>query len=135
MQNYPIFVDLKDQPSLIIGGGDIALRKIRLMMSAGANITVISPKLSPDLESEFGNQIKHIKRDFQDSDIGNYRLITAATDNPIVNAKVSKLAQEANIPVNVVDKPELCSFITPSIIDRSPVLIAISTGGGAPVLA
>ena len=135
MQNYPIFIDLKDQPSLIIGGGDVALRKIRLMISAGANITVVSPELSPDLINEFGDQINHIKREFKDSDIGDYRLITAATDDPTVNIRVSELAQKVNIPVNVVDEPELCSFITPSIIDRSPVLIAISTGGGAPVLA
>ena len=120
---------------MVVGGGDIALRKIRLMRLAGAKITVVAPQLSADLESEFGSQITHIAREFEDSDIGDYRLITAATDNVKVNARVSELAQTKNIPVNVVDQPELCSFITPSIIDRSPVLIAISTGGGAPVLA
>lgn len=135
MQNYPIFVDLKEQDCLVVGGGDIALRKIRLMRSAGANITVIAPQLSDDLRSEFEGQITHIARKFEDSDITNYRLITAATNNTNVNAHVSELAQARNIPVNVVDQPDLCSFITPSIIDRSPVLIAISTGGGAPVLA
>lgn len=135
MQNYPIFIDLKQQDCLVVGGGDVALRKIRLMRLAGASITVIAPHLSPDLVTEFGQQITHIARDFNDSDIQNYRLITAATNDAIVNARVSELAQAANIPVNVVDQPELCSFITPSIIDRSPVLIAISTGGGAPVLA
>ncbi|MBX2847469.1 MAG: siroheme synthase CysG [Acidiferrobacterales bacterium] len=135
MQNYPIFVDLNGQNCLVVGGGDIALRKIRLMHSAGAKITVVAPALSPDLRSEFGQQIEHIAREFENTDIANYRLITAATDDRQVNARVSELAQAANIPVNVVDQPELCSFITPSIIDRSPVLIAISTGGGAPVLA
>ena len=135
MQNYPIFVDLHNQACLIVGGGPVALRKIRLMRSAGAKITVIAPEICNDLAQEFGDQITHIQRPFEDSDIHGYRLITAATNYPSVNAHVSKLAQASNIPVNVVDEPELCSFITPSIIDRSPVLIAISTGGGAPVLA
>jgi uroporphyrin-III C-methyltransferase/precorrin-2 dehydrogenase/sirohydrochlorin ferrochelatase len=135
MQNYPIFVDLKDQPCLVVGGGPVALRKIRLMLSAGANITVVAPEICVDLESEFGQRITHYARPFEDRDISGYRLITAATSEPEVNRHVSALAQAANIPVNVVDQPELCSFITPSIVDRSPVLIAISTGGDAPVLA
>ncbi len=135
MQNYPIFVDLKEQACLMVGGGPVALRKIRLMVSAGAKITVIAPELCSDLEDEFGKQIVHHARKFEDGDIAGYRLITAATSDPVVNQQVSNLAQAANIPVNVVDQPELCSFITPSIVDRSPVLIAISTGGDAPVLA
>lgn len=135
MQNYPIFIDLKQQSCLVVGGGDVALRKIRLLRTAGAKITVIAPELSSDLVNEFTDQITHIARPFEEQDIGDYRLITAATNDSTVNAQISRLAQEANIPVNVVDQPELCSFITPSIIDRSPVLIAISTGGGAPVLA
>jgi len=135
MQNYPIFVDLKEQNCLMVGGGPVALRKIRLMISAGAKITVIAPELCSDLQSEFGSQIKHHARKFSDADINGYRLVTAATSEPQVNQRVSELCQAENIPVNVVDQPELCSFITPSIVDRSPVLIAISTGGDAPVLA
>lgn len=135
MQNYPIFVDLNNQACLMVGGGPVALRKIRLMMSAGAKITVVAPEICDDLVSEFGDSIEHQARQFKDSDIIGYRLITAATNDPMVNRRVSELAQAANIPVNVVDQPELCSFITPSIVDRSPVLIAISTGGDAPVLA
>lgn len=135
MQNYPIFIDLQNQPCLMVGGGPVALRKIRLMLSAGARITVVAPEICDDLAQEFGAKITHIKRPFEDSDIDGFRLITAATNFPVVNQRVSQLAQTANVPVNVVDQPELCSFITPSIIDRSPVLIAISTGGGAPVLA
>ncbi|MBL4670707.1 MAG: hypothetical protein JKX81_00495, partial [Arenicella sp.] len=135
MQNYPIFVDLKDQPCLMVGGGPVALRKIRLMISAGAKITVVAPEICSDLEAEFGQQIQHLARCFEDNDIIDYRLITAATSEPEINKHVSALAQAVNIPVNVVDQPKLCSFITPSIVDRSPVIIAISTGGHAPVLA
>ena len=135
MQNYPIFMNLQDQPCLIVGGGPVALRKIRLMLSAGAKITVVAPEICQDLEQEFGLRIVHLARSFSDSDIAGYRLITAATNDRHVNQRISELAQQSNVPVNVVDQPALCSFITPSIVDRSPVVIAISTGGGAPVLA
>ena len=135
MQNYPIFVDLKNQACLVIGGGPVALRKIRLMHSAGAKITVIAPKLCNELRDEFGDQIEHHARAFSDDDIHGFRLVTAASNDSQVNRRVSELAQAVNVPVNVVDQPHLCSFITPSIVDRSPVIIAISTGGSAPVLA
>lgn len=135
MQNYPIFIDLKGQACLVVGGGPVALRKIRLQLAAGADITVIAPQLCDELKNELGDQITHLERGFEDKDIIGYRLITAATNIPQVNQRVSELAQAANVPVNVVDQPELCSFITPSIIDRDPVTIAISTDGAAPVLA
>ena len=135
MENYPIFVRLKKQPCLVVGAGPVALRKIRLLHSAGADITVVAPEICEDLRAEMSGRVDFVERGFIDSDIDGYRLITAATNIPAVNQRVSRLAQSKNIPVNVVDSPELCSFITPSIIDRSPVLIAISTGGGAPVLA
>ena len=128
-------MNLQNQPCLVVGAGPVALRKIRLMLSAGAKITVIAPDMCNDLKDEFGEVVNYQAREFLDTDIKGYRLITAATNFPEVNQRVSELAQAQNIPVNVVDEPELCSFITPSIVDRSPVLIAISTGGGAPVLA
>lgn len=120
---------------MIVGAGPVALRKTRLMHSAGAKITVVAPDMCKDMREEFGGQVVYHAREFHESDITGYRLITAATNAPEVNKRVSELAQACNVPVNVVDEPELCSFITPSIVDRSPVLIAISTGGGAPVLA
>lgn len=135
MQNYPIFIDLKDQPCLVVGGGEVAARKIRLQLLAGAKIVVVAPRLGSTIETEMQDQLQHLQREFIDSDIQGYRLITAATDNAEVNRRVSELARAINVPVNVVDEPKLCSFITPSIIDRDPVTIAISTGGGAPVLA
>lgn len=135
MQNYPVFMRLNNQPCLVVGGGPVALRKIRLMKKAKADITVIAPQINQQIINEFGNHVHYLEREFEDNDIHGYRLITAATNKPDVNQRVSQLAQANNIPVNVVDQPDLCSFITPSIVDRSPVLIAISTGGGAPVLA
>ena len=91
MQNYPIFVDLQQQPCLMVGGGQIALRKIRLLHSAGAKITVIAPELCDAIKQEFGESITHIKREFKDHDISGYRLITAATNERSVNARVSEL--------------------------------------------
>ena len=135
MQNYPIFMNLQNQPCLVVGAGPVALRKIRLMINAGAKITVIAPEICEEIQTEFADKINYQARKFNEDDIHGYRLITAATNFPEVNQHVSELAQAHNIPVNVVDQPELCSFITPAIIDRSPVLVAVSTGGGAPVLA
>ena len=135
MQNYPIFINIKDKPCLVVGGGEVAARKIRLQLLAGAKITVIAPQLGPTVTNEMQDQIQYIQREFIETDIQGFRLITAATDDAKVNRRVSELAQAINVPVNIVDQPELCSFITPSIIDRDPVTIAISTGGGAPVLA
>ena len=135
MQNYPIFMNLQNQPCLVVGAGPVALRKIRLMINAGAKITVIAPEICEEIQTEFADKINYQPRKFNEDDIHGYRLITAATNFPEVNQHVSELAQAHNIPVNVVDQPELCSFITPAIIDRSPVLVAVSTGGGAPVLA
>ena len=135
MEYYPIFISLKGQAVLIVGGGPVAIRKIRLMMSAKAKITVLAPDICNELKEEFKDKVSYINRKFKSEDISGYRLITAATNNSSLNATISKLANENNIPVNVVDNPELCSFITPSIIDRSPIVIAVSTGGSAPVLA
>ena len=135
MQYYPIFVDLNDQPCLVVGGGEVAARKVRLQLSAGAKITIISPQLSNVIHTEMLDRVTYIQREFEDNDIDGYRLITAATDDAAVNRRVSELAQARNVPVNVVDQPHLCSFITPAIIDRGVVTIAVSTGGGAPVMA
>lgn len=135
MENFPIFMRLRGQPCLVVGAGSVALRKIRLLRKAGAEVTVIAPAIEKELRSEFGGDLHYVQRNFRDSDISDYRLIVAATNSRSVNQRVSELSQAKNIPVNVVDDPELCSFITPSIVDRSPVVIGISTGGSAPVLA
>ena len=136
MDFLPIFLDIKQKPSLVIGGGEVAARKVSLLLKAQSKVTVVSPELSRELlEWHEDGKITHIAREFEDSDIDQPVLVIAATDNSTVNKKVSELAKAQNIPVNVVDAPGLCSFITPSIIDRSPVQIAISTGGASPVLA
>jgi len=132
----PIFMNLKQTSCLVVGGGGIAARKVSLLLKADAEVTVVSPQLSDELARWVADgKVSHQAREFQDSDVENRRVIIAATDVSAVNVRVSELAHALNVPVNVVDHPELCSFIMPSIIDRSPVQIAISTGGTSPVLA
>ena len=114
----------------------MAARKVALLQRAGANVTVISPQLSESLQRRLAaGEIAHKAKNFEPQDIEHCVLIVAATDDTEVNRKVSEIAQQKNLPVNVVDQPELCSFIVPSIIDRSPVQVAVSTGGASPVLA
>ncbi len=136
MDFLPIFLDVRQKPCLVVGGGEVAARKVSLLLKAQAAVTVVSPELQRELaEWQAEGQFAHVARAFEDGDFENPVLVIAATDNKSVNARVSELASARGIPVNVVDDPDLCSFITPSIIDRSPVQIAISTGGASPVLA
>jgi uroporphyrin-III C-methyltransferase/precorrin-2 dehydrogenase/sirohydrochlorin ferrochelatase len=136
MKFLPIFLDIKDKPCLVVGGGGIATRKVFLLIRAGARVTVVAPQLTHELEEKKQQgQLQHLEREFEAADIKHQSVVIAATDNEAVNREVSELARQMNIPVNVVDAPELCSFTMPSIVDRSPVQIAISTGGASPVLA
>ncbi len=136
MDYLPIFLDVKTRLCIVVGGGEIASRKAALLQNAGAQIRVISPELEVSL-SELKTQgaIEHEAREYQQGDLAGARLVIAATDSAVVNQQVSEEAQAHGIPVNVVDQPELCSFIMPSIIDRSPVIAAVSTSGASPVLA
>lgn len=136
MDFLPIFMNVKGQRCLVIGGGKVASRKVFMLLRAGAAVSVVSPELCQDLTiRKDGGEITHIDRSFEDNDLDGSKVIIAATDNNMVNVHVSELAKSKGIPVNVVDAPDLCSFIVPSIIDRNPVQIAISTGGASPVLA
>lgn len=136
MDYFPIFTKLNNRHCLVVGGGDIATRKVHLLLKAGASITVCSPEVSNSLlEKSQNNLITLITENFYDELITDKWLVIAATDNREVNAHVAKLAEQKQILVNVVDSPELCSFIMPSIVDRSPIVVAISSGGKAPVLA
>lgn len=136
MDYFPIFLKLKDQACLVVGAGEIAARKIELLARAGAKITVIANEISPAVLSlQTTNNLTLLQKPFSPEDIDEFRLVVSATDSPETNCLVAKTAAEQNIPVNVVDNPELCSFIFPAIIDRSPIIAAVSSGGAAPVLA
>lgn len=136
MEYLPIFIHIKNRPCLVVGGGSIAARKVALLRKAQADVVVVSPQLCDELKQlHKDNAIQHIAREFEDYDLESCVLVIAATDQRPVNEHVSGLAKQLRLPVNVVDNPDLCSFIMPSIIDRSPVVIAVSTGGSSPVLA
>lgn len=140
MKHYPAFLNLKDKPCLVVGGGKVARRKVKILLTAQAKIVIIAPQLSQemaDLTAQCPTQVTHLSKTFADDDIDQYkpRLIIAATDQRQVNARIAELAHERAIWVNVADDPQASSFIVPSIVDRSPVTIAVSTGGASPVLA
>jgi len=135
MDFLPIFVNLKNRHCTVIGGGEVAARKVALLLQAGARVTVIAPELGTTLErSRRKKEIFYKKESFGESEIQESVLIVAATNDRGTNEQVADLAKKLNVPVNVVDTPDLCTFVMPSIIDRSPVMVAISTGGASPVL-
>jgi len=138
MDYFPIFIKLHQQPCLVIGAGEIAARKIHLLIKANAKITVLAETISPTITAINANYpLTILQKSFTNKDITleQYRLIVSATNQRDLNEAVAHLAMAQNIPVNVVDNPDLCSFIFPAIVDRSPVIAAISSGGAAPVLA
>ncbi len=136
MKYLPIFFDLKNKSCVVIGAGGIATRKAELLIQAGAQLTVIAPELGKEMSRFHAeNNIQWIARVFKKGDLSDANLVIAATADKMDNEQVSAEAAELKIPCNVVDNPELCSFIMPSIINRDPLQIAVSTGGASPVLA
>ncbi|MDP2283916.1 MAG: bifunctional precorrin-2 dehydrogenase/sirohydrochlorin ferrochelatase, partial [Pseudohongiella sp.] len=135
MDYLPVFMNVRGQRCVLVGAGEVASRKAALLARTGAYIVVVAPLIRDEVQAiidEHGGEIH--QRAFEDNDINSAVLVIAATDNDAVNRHVSALAKTQQIPVNVVDQTELCSFIVPAIVDRSPVVIAISTGGSSPVL-
>ncbi len=136
MDYLPIFLDIREQPCLVVGGGEVAARKAGMLLRAGADVTVQAPMLCAALEAEVvAGRVAHRAALFRDGDLDGYSLTIAATDDESVNRAVAAAARALRIPVNVVDVPALCSFIMPSIVERGPVTVAVSSGGRSPVLA
>ncbi|MFM5181542.1 siroheme synthase CysG [Aeromonas veronii] len=136
MDYLPIFCRLDNKPVLLVGGGEVAERKARLLLDAGAHLTVVAPELDPELAELAANgSIEWLAGEFVPEQLAGKWLVVAATDRREVNALVYQSANQAQIFANVVDDPKRSSFIMPSIIDRSPLMVAISSGGKAPVLA
>ncbi|MEK9784692.1 MAG: bifunctional precorrin-2 dehydrogenase/sirohydrochlorin ferrochelatase, partial [Gammaproteobacteria bacterium] len=118
MDALPIFLKLKGTPTLVVGGGDVAERKIDLLLRAGASVTVISPTLCEAVTTLHDRQLIHwIAEPFDPKALARARIVIAATDDRSVNQAVYEAAGEKGIPVNVVDQPDLCTFTVPSIVD------------------
>lgn len=136
MDFLPIFLDIRAQPCLVVGGGEVAARKCALLLRAGARVTVLAPSLCAALDADLAAaRIAHRAASFREEDLEGMAVAIAATSDQAVNRAVAAAARVRRIPVNVVDQPALCSFILPSIIERAPLVVAVSSGGASPVLA
>jgi uroporphyrin-III C-methyltransferase / precorrin-2 dehydrogenase / sirohydrochlorin ferrochelatase len=136
MHFLPVFLNIENRNCLVVGGGDIAARKVDLLLKAKARVQLAARKLNPEIQERVDQgQIDFVGEEYYESLLNDCVLVIAATDNESLNSHISEQARQRNLPVNVVDNPPLCTFIMPSVIDRYPVQIAISTGGASPVLA
>ncbi len=136
MDYLPIFADLKQRPVLVVGGGEVAARKIDLLLRAGAQVRIVAQALSPELEQrKQAAEVSWLAQAFLPEQLDDVFLVIAATDDAALNAEVFEQANQRFVMANVVDDQPKCSFIFPSIVDRSPIVVAISSSGKAPVLA
>lgn len=136
MNYFPIFMKLDGQPVLVIGGGKVAERKTRLLLAAGAKVYIVARQLNAACQDWLdAGWLTFLSQDYQSGHLDHMRLVFAASDDAGLNHRVFHDAEAKGIPANVVDDPAYCRFISPAVIDRSPVQIAISTGGAAPALA
>lgn len=136
MRHFPAFFDLNGRPVAVVGAGAVALRKIRLLLRAGARVTVIAPHAHGDVAAlAKDDALTWLPRPFETADVAGAALVFGATDDAAVNRAVSVAAQAAGVPVAIVDSPRLSTFITPAIVDRDPITVAIASGGTSPVLA
>lgn len=130
---YPLFADLRDRLVVIVGAGLVAQRKIEPLCRAGARVRVVSPEMTGGIAAR--DDLELVRRSYEPKDLDGAFLVIAATDDDETNLAVSRDANERHIFCNVVDQPRLCSFIVPSIVEKGPIKIAISTGGVSPALS
>lgn len=132
---FPVFMDVRGRRCLVVGGTEAAARKVQLLAAAGARVAVVAADLHAAFEALPHGSLDHLARPFEPADLDDVVLVIAAADDRSQNEEVALAAGVRGLPINVVDDPALCTVIVPAIVDRSPLLIAIGTGGGAPVLA
>ena len=133
---YPLLLDIAQKPCIVLGGGKVAERKAKMLLRFDAKVKLISPEVTNTLRllAQKG-KIDIVRRQYRTTDLRNVSLVFAATDDEKTNNKIRDDARRRNIPVNVVDNPDLCGFIVPSIIKKGPIVIAISTSGVLPLLS
>ncbi|WP_448213726.1 NAD(P)-dependent oxidoreductase [Colwellia sp. MEBiC06753] len=135
MQYFPIFLDAKHISALVVGGGEVAARKIELLLKATNDITIMSATISISVQRLISeHDLQWLPHNYQAGFMAEHSLVIAATDDAIINQTVQQEASSLKLLVNVVDQPDLCNYITPSIIDRDPMIVAISSSGSAPIL-
>lgn len=135
MKYFPVFLDGNKINAMVVGGGDVAARKIELLLKATTNITIMSATVSNGVQRLINeNKLNWLAHNYKAGFLETMTLVIAATDDTAINEQVYQEADAVKILANVVDQPELCTYITPSIIDRAPMLIAISSSGSAPIL-
>ncbi len=136
MNYFPAFLDLNEIPCLVVGGGERAAQKVRLLLKAGAKVTVVAPRAGAEIAGLVGEaRLQLVRRGFVAGDVLGRAAVISATGLSEVDARAAEAARDAGVPVNVVDRPDLSSFIVPAIVDRDPVVIGISSGGTSPLLA
>ncbi len=136
MKYYPIFMRLEGRPCAVLGGGEVAERKVEGLLDAEARVTVISPSLTGELERlARDGRIEHVAREYCRGDLRPFCLAFAATDDETVNAEATQEAAETGTLLNVVDRPARCSFISPAVVQRGEMMIAVSTSGASPLLS
>jgi precorrin-2 dehydrogenase/sirohydrochlorin ferrochelatase len=136
MRYIPIFLDVAGRDCIVVGGGEVATRKVDSLLEAGAHVTVVSPQVSPSMAALVaGGRVIHVAREYQPSDIRGCVLAYAATNDPKVHRELAAEARALGIPINVVDVPELCTFIAPAVVKRGALQIAVSTSGASPAFA
>jgi precorrin-2 dehydrogenase/sirohydrochlorin ferrochelatase len=129
---YMACLDLEGRSCLVVGGGTIALEKVRGLLECGARVTVVAPQIVDELRTL---EVELVRRGYRTSDLDGRVLVVAATSTASLNRRVYRDAEERSLLCNVVDVPELCNFILPAVLRRDPITIAVSTGGASPALA
>jgi len=132
LKHYPVFLDLKDRPVLVVGAGQVALRKTRGLVEAGARVTVVAPACEPEFRSL---PVRMVARRFRASDLAGALLVFAATDNRLINHRIAMEAKGKGILANIADSAQECDFLVPARLARGNLQIAVSTGGQNPRLA
>lgn len=136
MKYYPVFWNIAGKKCVVVGGGEVAERKVTRLLESGAKVFVISPQLTPELTRlNEKNIISHIAQEYSSEYIYGAALVIGATDDENTNAVISSDARNKGIPVNIVDDPQKCDFILPALMERGDLAIAIGTGGKSPALA
>ena len=136
MKYYPVNLDMTNKRCVVVGGGEIAERKVERLLECGAQVTVVSKSLTPVLKArKKTGQMDHIDRDYEDQALDGAFMVIGATNRNDVNERISKDAMTRGLLVNIVDDPNRCNFILPSLVQQGDLSIAISTGGKSPALA